>query len=161
MHTSIVVRAETVELWWRVPPVILVMLLVTSLLLFVALSGARGWLGSVGSMVLLGAPGAIDKFAIAAGATAEVPAEWVVPAGLREPTTQAGVLDPSALATVLECAAVHWAFDFVDHVEELTEVAGGQVVAYALDNVQDLVVGDAAVVVGVGLLVEGGKGLLE
>jgi len=82
-------------------------------------------------------------------------------AAFREPTAQAGVLHISALATVLVCTAVHRAFDFVDHVHEIAEVAGGEVVAHALENVQDFVVGDGSIVVLVGLLVERGKGLAE
>jgi len=82
-------------------------------------------------------------------------------AAFPEPTAQAGVFHSRALATVLVYTAVHRAFDFVDHVHERAEVAGGEVVAHALENVQDFVVGDGSIVVFVGLLVERGKGLVE
>ena len=79
--------------------------------------------------------------------------------GLREPTAQAGVFHISALATVMVFAAVNRAVEFVDHVEEIAEVAGAEVVAHALENVQDFVVRDPAIVVPVGLLVERLHGL--
>ena len=90
---------------------------------------------------------AIDKFAGAFGLP--VPAERIgaLSLGLFEPPTETGVCDRSAVATVLVFTAVNGSFDFVDHVEERAEVAGGEVVAHALENVQDLVVRDVAIVV--------------
>merc|ERR1719305_734465 len=107
-------------------------------------------------LVLLGTIGAIHEFARAFRLLRLVPAERIVVVmlGLREPTTQAGVFHISALATVMGFTAVNRAFEFVDQVEESAEVAGAEVVAHALENVQDLVVGDPAIVVRVGLLVE-------
>jgi len=124
---------------------------VAGCLLF-ALIAARGQL--VGVLVLLGIHRAIHEFAVAFR-LGVVSAERIVSALVhREPTTQAGVFDVSALATVLVFAAVNRAMELVDQVEESAEVACGQVVADALENVQDLVVGDLAVVVSVGLFVE-------
>jgi len=117
-----------------------------------ALIAARGQLVGVG--VLLGTHGAIHEFAVTFR-LGVVSTERTVRALVhREPTTQTGVFDVSALATVVEFAAANRAFELVDHVEESAEVALGEVVADALENVQDLVVGDLAVVVSVGLFVE-------
>lgn len=118
--------------------------------LLFALVGARRQLEGV--FVLLGTHGAIHEFA----GTFDQRTEWIVAPllGIGEPTTQAGVADSSALATVRVLAAVHRALEFVDHVEETTKQTGGQVVAHALENVQDLVVVDLVVFVFVDLLVE-------
>merc|ERR1719478_2017890 len=112
-------------------------------------------------LVLLGTHGAIHEFARAFRLFRLVPAERIIVAmlGLSEPTAQAGVFHISAPATVMVFAAVNRAVEFVDHVEENPKVAFGEVVAHALENVQDLVVGDAAIVVPVGLLVERLHGL--
>jgi len=139
----------------------LLRLLIVLVVFTLALIRAGRGLGSVCSIVLLSAPSAVHKFAVSARATADVPTERVAMAALREPTTQAGVFHIRALATVLVYTAVHGTFDFVDHVEERTKVAGREVVAHALENVQDLVIRDGAVVVFIGLLVERGKGLFE
>merc|ERR1712127_514606 len=127
-------------------------------LLLLALSGARGRLVGVGAPAA--GHGAIDEFA-AASALADNTAERVAAAlrGLGEPTAQASVADHGALATVLVLAAVDWAVELVDQVQETTEVARREVVAHALEDVQDLVVGDLAVVVPVGLLVKRLQGL--
>jgi len=127
--------------------------------LIVALGGTRAQLVRV--LVLLGTHGAIHEFARAFRLFRLVPAERIVVVmlGLREPTAQAGVFHISALATVMVFAAVNRAVEFVDHVEEIAEVAGAEVVAHALENVQDFVVGDPAIVVPVGLLVERLHGL--
>ena len=90
----------------------------------------------------------IDKFAGAFGLR-YVTAERIVilSLGLFEPPTETGVCGRSALATVLVFTTVHGSFDFVDHVQERAEVAGGEVVAHALENVQDLVVRDVAIAI--------------
>jgi len=134
-------------------------LLMPLVVLIMALGGTRAQLVRV--LVLLGTHGAIHEFARAFRLFRLVPAERIVVVmlGLREPTAQAGVLHISALATVVVYTAVNRAFEFVDHVEESAEVAGGEVVAHALENVQDFVVGDVAIVVPVGLLVERLHGL--
>lgn len=49
----------------------------------------------------------------------------------------------------------------VNQVEETAEVAGGEVVSDALENVEDLVVGDLAVVVFIGLFVECSEDLVN
>jgi len=100
-------------------------------------------------LVLLGTIGAIHEFARAFRLLRLVPAERIVVVmlGLREPTTQAGVFHISALATVMVFTAVNRAFESVDRIKENPKVAGGEVVAHALENVQDLVVGDVAIVV--------------
>merc|ERR1712051_542642 len=115
----------------------------------------------VGVLVLLGTHGAIHEFARAFRLCCLVPAERIVAfmLGLPKPTTQAGVFHISALATVMVYTAVHRAFESVDRIKENPKVAGGEVVAHALENVQDLVVGDPAIVVPVGLLVERLHGL--
>jgi len=136
-----------------------VLVIVVGVLRLLALIAARVDFESVG--VLLGAVGAIDKFAVTF--RLNVPAERIVvlSVGLPEPAAKAGVFRCSAVTTVLVDAAVDWSMEFVDHVKEAAEVAGGEVVADALENVQDLVVGDLAVVVRVGLLEQRCKGLLS
>jgi len=126
--------------------------------LLLALSGARHRLVRVGASAAR--HGAIDELATAR-ALADNTAERVAaaPRGLTEPTAQASVADHGALATVVVFAAVNRAVEFVDKVQETTEVTGREVVAHALENVQDLVVGDLAVVVPVGLLVKRLQGL--
>ena len=80
---------------------------------------------------------------------------------LSEPTTKTGVLRRSALATVSVAIARHRAVESVNQVEKAAEVAGREVVAHALENVQDLAVGDLAVMVRVGLRVQSRKGLIN
>jgi len=126
--------------------------------LLLTLSGARHRLVLVGASAA--SHGAIDELAAARG-LADSTAERVAaaPRGLTEPTAQASVADHGALATVLVFAAVNRAVEFVDQVQEATEVARREVVAHALENIKDLVVGDLAVVVPVGLLVKRLQGL--
>ena len=110
------------------------------------------------TITLLSIVAAIDEFTDAI--VSEVSAErWHRIA--REPTAKASVLRHSAWGAVFEFSAVHRAFDFIYHVQERAEVAGGEVVAHALENVQDLVVRDVAIVVWIGLLVECGEGLFD
>jgi len=78
-----------------------------------------------------------------------------------EPTTQAGVRGGSALATVFERAAVHWTFDVVNQIEETPEVTCGEVVTDALENVEDLVIRDLAVVVLIGIFMELSEDLVK
>jgi len=114
--------------------------------LLLALSGARNRLVGVGASAA--SHGAIHEFA-AARALADNTAERVAaaPGGLSEPTAQASVANQSAVAAVVVFAAVDRAVEFVDQVQEATEVAGGEVVAHALENVQDLVVRDVAIAI--------------
>lgn len=122
----------------------------------VALVRARGRLGSRG-ISLFCAVFAIDKFAVSFRC---VTTKYGMGGGL-EPTTQAGVRGGSALATVFERAAVHWTFDVVNQIEETPEVTCGEVVTDALENVEDLVIRDPAVVVLIGIFMEFSEDLVK